>query len=162
MVRPCPGGARLSALGFCITLFAFSVFWQRRLARVMGHGIPYQKHRCLFHLFFICCGLLSEFCGCWLILGHWLGHQRTPIISFQMPGSLTSLTTEAQTSRIPVWKMWKQSLHLSGSEEETTLTTLHKVFLQRINPTSSFPWNSLLLQRLLSLTCHCHSWRDGT
>ena len=52
------------ALGFCITLFAFSVFWQRRLVRVMGHGIPYQKHRCIFHLFFICCGLLSEFCGC--------------------------------------------------------------------------------------------------
>ena len=108
MARACPGGARLSALGFCITLFAFSVFWQRRLARVMGHGIPYQTHRCVFHLFFICRGLLSEFCGCWLIFGHWLGHQRTPIISFQMPGSLTSLTTEAQTSRIPVWKTWKQ------------------------------------------------------
>ena len=69
-VRLCPGGAWLSALGFCITFFVTSVSWQRGLARVMGHGIPYQKHRCTFHLFFICYGLLSEFCGCRLVFGH--------------------------------------------------------------------------------------------
>ena len=34
------------------------------------------------------------------------------------PGSLTSLITEAQTGRIPTWKIWKQSLHLLECEEE--------------------------------------------
>ena len=118
MVRPCPGGARLSALGFCITLLAFSVFWQLRLARVMERGIPYQKHHCNIPLYFICYGHLSQFCGCWLIFGHWLWNLQTLIINLQMPGSLTSLTTEAQTSRIPTWKIWKQSLHLLEREEE--------------------------------------------
>ena len=39
-----PRWPKLSALGFCITFFAFSVFWQLRLAQVMERVIPYRKH----------------------------------------------------------------------------------------------------------------------
>ena len=49
MVRPCPGGPQLSALGFCITLFAVSVSWQLKLAQVMERVIP-QKHHSNSHL----------------------------------------------------------------------------------------------------------------
>ena len=104
----------------------------------MERVIPYRENCCSLHLRFIYYSLLSKFCGCWLIFGHWMGHKCTLTINFQMPGSLTSLIIEAQSGRSPIWKMWKQSLHLLECEN-ATLTNLYKVFLQRISSMSSSP-----------------------
>ena len=92
--------------------------------------------------------MLTDFC-------HWMGHQCTLTINSQMPGSLTSLITEGQSSRSPIWKMWKQGLHLLECEN-TTLTNLYKVFLQRI---SSIPTCPLKLTSPSQLTVsHTSPW----
>ena len=60
--------------------------------------------------------MLTDFC-------HWMGHQCILTITSHMPGSFTSLITDGQSSRSPIWKMWKQGLHLLECEN-ATLTKL--------------------------------------
>ena len=122
-------------LHYLLCFLCFLAAWACIVDRTSNSllGTPLQSSSSFIYYVF-----LSKFCGCWLIFGHWMGHQHTLTINFQMPGSLTSLIIDAQGSRSPIWKMWKQSLHLLECEN-TTLINLYKVFLQRISSMTSSP-----------------------
>ena len=136
--RPYPGGARLSALGSCITLFAFSVFWQLRLAQVTERVILYQKHRSNSHLLSITVICPNSVDADWFLLidCDTSGHRLT--FKCPLPRSLISLIIEAQTRRIGIWKLWKQFPFIRMSVRILLWLTC-TVLLQRSVPCPPLP-----------------------
>ena len=152
MVRPCPGGPQLSALGFCITLFAFSVFWQLKLAQVMERVIPQNTTPIV--IFY----LLQSFVQIlWMMTDFW-----------------SLIVTPVDTDQFSNAPLFDKSHYCSSNQENQNLKNLKTVSIyQNVSKNTALTNlyslssenqfhvllspHSLVLQSLLYLTLHCHS-----